>query len=471
MPITLRCTPVGVFDDLHIEPDRQKVAHIKGMHCRRSDHQIIVFLDLDFGFGCLSALAGGQNLIDARATLAEKTQVVVAGGTHMFLLLGDQQELAGLGVGAQQKPLLFKDRDIETFEVEDLVVERGNRRAISREMARGQSQFHMVEPQHTSVDFRNRHKSRYGVLGSDLAPDGGLRHSQAMIERIPFGKTGHHSSRILFGAAALGGMKPERAEEVLALLLSAGVNHIDVAASYGAAEDCLAPWLQRHRDDFFVATKTGDRDGGAARESLERSLRRMEIDQVDMIQLHNLVDEAEWEQAFAPGGAVEALAAAREEGLCRFIGVTGHGTQVAARHRQSLERFPFDAVLLPYNPMMMAQPAYAADFEALAAICADREVALQTIKAVARRRWQDDSVRKFSWYEPLRDPDHIALLVAWVLDRPGAFLNSSSDATLLPDILRAAAARRDCPAPAEIDALCAGQALEPLFAPGVRESI
>lgn len=292
-----------------------------------------------------------------------------------------------------------------------------------------------------------------------------------MIERIPFGRTGHLSSRILFGAAALGGMKPERAEEVLLLLRSAGVNHIDVAASYGAAEDRLASWLQRYRSEFFLATKTGDRQGDAARESLEKSLRRMDVDSVDMIQLHNLVDEAEWEQAFAPGGAVAALAQAREEGLCRFIGVTGHGTQVAARHRQSLERFPFDAVLLPYNPMMMAQAAYAADFEALAGICHDRGVALQTIKSVARRRWQDDEARKFSWYEPLRDPEAIAMMVAWVLDRPETFLNSSSDATLLPHILHAAAERRDCPVPAEMDALLTREALEPLFAPGARDSI
>lgn len=293
----------------------------------------------------------------------------------------------------------------------------------------------------------------------------------AMIERIPFGKTGHQSSRILFGAAALGGMKPDRAEGVLDLLRQAGVNHIDVAASYGAAEDRLAPWLERHRDEFFLATKAGERDGAGARASLERSLERMKIDSVDMIQLHNLVDESEWEQAFAPGGAVEALVKAREEGLCRFIGVTGHGTQVATRHRQSLERFPFDAVLLPYNPMMMAQPDYAADFEALAEVCAEREVALQTIKAVARRRWQDDEARKFSWYEPLRDPEDIAMLVAWVLDRPGTFLNSSSDATLLPDILRAAANRRECPAPAEIDELQVREKLEPLFSPGALESI
>ena len=292
-----------------------------------------------------------------------------------------------------------------------------------------------------------------------------------MIERIPFGRTGHESSRILFGAAALGGMKPERAEEVLSLLRAAGVNHIDVAASYGAAEDRLAPWMARHRDEFFLATKTGDRTGSGARESLERSLQRMGVDAVDMIQLHNLVDESEWEQAFAPDGAVAALARARDEGLCRFIGVTGHGTQVAARHLQSLERFSFDAVLLPYNPMMMAQSDYAADFEALASVCADRGVALQTIKSLARRRWQDDTARKFSWYEPLRDPDAIAMMVAWVLDRPGAFLNSSSDATLLPEILRAAADRRSCPAPGEIDALCARESLEPLFAPGALESI
>ena len=295
-----------------------------------------------------------------------------------------------------------------------------------------------------------------------------------MIETAPFGKTGHESTRIVFGAAALGAMRQERADGVLETLLEFGINHLDCAASYGDAELRLAPWLQRHRDRFFLATKTGDRSGEDARRSLERSLERMQVDQIDMIQLHNLTDEDGWQAAFAPGGAVEALVRARDEGLVRFIGVTGHGTRVAAMHLRSLERFAFDSVLLPYNFSMMSQPEYAADFDALVARCQELGVAIQTIKSIARRRWQpDDESPRYSWYEPLRDPEAIRRAVHFVLRRPGVFLNTSSDATLLRTTLEAAAeASANAQAPGE-EALFAEIAsdvtrhdIQPLFAPG-----
>jgi aryl-alcohol dehydrogenase-like predicted oxidoreductase len=235
-------------------------------------------------------------------------------------------------------------------------------------------------------------------------------------------------------------MKQERADGVLDLLLEFGVNHIDVAASYGDAELRVAPWMARHRDRFFLATKTGDRTGSAARESLERSLERMGVDRIDLIQLHNLVEEDEFEIAHGPGGAVEALARARDEGLVRFIGVTGHGLRIAGMHRRSLQRFDFDSVLLPYSFILSRDPGYRADFEALMEICAERDVAVQTIKSVARRRWPEGDGRRHSWYEPLRDEAALGRAVRFVLSRPGLFLNSSSDASLLRPILEAAAA-------------------------------
>ena len=227
-----------------------------------------------------------------------------------------------------------------------------------------------------------------------------------MIPKEPFGSTGHTSTRILFGAAALGAMSQKRADATLELILEHGINHIDTAASYGEAEVRLKGFLREQRAGVFLATKTGDRAGADARDSLHRSLERMGVDSVDLIQLHNLVDEDGWEQALAPGGALEALIEAREQGLVRFIGVTGHGTRVAAVHRRSLERFPFDSVLLPFNHTMLTQPDYAADFEALLETCRERGVAVQTIKSLARRRWADDDAGpRFSWYEPLRDPE------------------------------------------------------------------
>jgi len=293
-----------------------------------------------------------------------------------------------------------------------------------------------------------------------------------MIPKEPFGSTGHTSTRILFGAAALGAMSQKRADATLELILEHGINHIDTAASYGEAEVRLKGFLREQRAGVFLATKTGDRAGADARDSLHRSLERMGVDSVDLIQLHNLVDEDGWEQALAPGGALEALIEAREQGLVRFIGVTGHGTRVAAVHRRSLERFPFDSVLLPFNHTMLTQPDYAADFEALLETCRERGVAVQTIKSLARRRWADDDAGpRFSWYEPLRDPEAIRRAVHFVLARPGLFLNTTSDATLLPAVLEAAARAPEPPSQEALDADVARFAMRPLFAPGMSETI
>ncbi|MCU1388363.1 MAG: putative aldo-keto reductase, partial [Ilumatobacteraceae bacterium] len=174
-----------------------------------------------------------------------------------------------------------------------------------------------------------------------------------MISTLPFGRTGHDSTRVIFGAAALGGMSQSRADQTLAVMLAAGINHIDTAASYGQSELRLRDFLSDHRADHFLATKTGERTGSAARRELETSLERLGVDHVDLIQLHNLVEPDEFEVAHGTGGAVEALLAARDEGLVRFIGVTGHGTRISDMHLRSLDRFDFDSVLLPYNASMM----------------------------------------------------------------------------------------------------------------------
>jgi aryl-alcohol dehydrogenase-like predicted oxidoreductase len=284
-----------------------------------------------------------------------------------------------------------------------------------------------------------------------------------VIATAPFGRTGHESSRVVFGAAALGDVAKSDADRALDLLLEHGVNHIDVAASYGDAELRIASWLQRYPDTFFLATKTGERTYGAAREEIRRSLDRLGVDRVDLLQLHNLVDVIEWDTALSAGGALEAAIEAREEGLVRFIGVTGHGLSVPAMHRRSLDRFAFDSVLLPYNYVQVQDPRYAETFEAVAAVCAQRGVALQTIKSLARRRWDGREATAATWYDPLREQADIDPAVHWVLGRPEAFLLTTGDVEILPRLLDAAERFEARPPDEQMQAMVARAGAEPLF--------
>lgn len=259
-----------------------------------------------------------------------------------------------------------------------------------------------------------------------------------MIPKLKFGQTGHLSTRIIFGAAALGQVTQKEADNTLDLLLKYGINHIDTAASYGDAELRIGPWMKDHRKDFFLATKTEKRTYQEARDELRRSLERLQVDFVDLWQMHFLVNEEEWQTAMSPGGALEAFIEAREQGLVRYLGVTGHDLQVCDFHKRSLERFPFDSVLLPYNPQLMGEPNYASEFDSLTALCQERKIAVQTIKSLSSGPWKDHKPTRATWYKPLERQDHIDALVHWVLSRPNVFLNSVGDIYLLPKVLDAA---------------------------------
>jgi aryl-alcohol dehydrogenase-like predicted oxidoreductase len=284
-----------------------------------------------------------------------------------------------------------------------------------------------------------------------------------MIPKAPFGRTGHLSTRAIFGAAALGSVTQEEADRTLDLLLKYGVNHIDTAASYGDAELRIGPWMPRYRKEFFLATKTGQRTYQEAKEELHRSLERLRVDSVDLIQLHALIDPAEWKVAMGPGGALEALIEAREQGLTRFIGVTGHEISMAAMHQLSLTRFDFDSILLPYNYLLMQNPLYAAGFEAVLKICRERNVAVQTIKGLARRRWDDRPRTRATWYEPLEEQADVDLAVHWVLGQPGIFLNTVGDIHVLPKVLDAASRFEKRPSDVEMQALVARREMKPMF--------
>jgi aryl-alcohol dehydrogenase-like predicted oxidoreductase len=284
-----------------------------------------------------------------------------------------------------------------------------------------------------------------------------------MIERRPFGRTGHLSTVTLFGGAALAQVDQAVADRALELLLRHGVNHIDTAARYGDSELRIGPWMARHRKHFFLATKTGSRTAHEAREDIHRSLERLRVDHVDLIQLHSLWHPDDWDQTMGPGGALEAAIEAREQGLARFIGVTGHGWTIAAMHRRSLARFDFDSVLLPFNFFMARNERYRQSFEEILTICRERNVAVQVIKSIARGPWAIADRTHTTWYQPLEAQADIDRAVYWVLGLPGIFINTVGDLTLLPKVLDAASRFERRPTDEEMTTMLGSARMTSLF--------
>ncbi len=283
------------------------------------------------------------------------------------------------------------------------------------------------------------------------------------IPQHPFGRSGHLSTRTVFGAAAFSSVTQAEADQTMQLLLEYGINHIDTAASYGESELRLGPWMRDHRADFFLATKTGIRTYDGAKEEFLRSLERLQVESVDLIQLHYLVGEEEWEVAMGPGGALEYLLEARDQGLVTYIGVTGHDVAIARMHRKSLDRCDFDSVLLPYNYPMMQNPVYAEGFREVLALARERNIAVQTIKSITRRPYPGDHHTHATWYEPLTTQDAIDKAVHWVLGQPGVFLNTVGDITLLPMVLDAASRFEARPSDEDMQALVEEWEMLPLF--------
>ena len=284
-----------------------------------------------------------------------------------------------------------------------------------------------------------------------------------MISKKLFGRTGHESTRTLFGAASLSQVTQDEADQTLEVLLKYGVNHIDTAASYGEAELRIGPWMGKHRQDFFLATKSGERRYDAAKAQLHSSLERLQVEQIDLWQMHGLFKSDEWEIAMGPDGALKAFIEAREQGLVRFLGVTGHSLTAPSMHLRSLERFDFDSVLLPYNFIMMQNPQYAADVEKLTALCQERNVAVQTIKSLSRGPIGDKPKVRSVWYDPLEDDAAIERAVHWVLGNSQMFLNTVGDIHILPKVLEAAGNFQEAPSGEAMQQDIEEQGITPLF--------
>lgn len=284
-----------------------------------------------------------------------------------------------------------------------------------------------------------------------------------MIPKQAFGNTGHTSTATLFGAASLGRVTQEEADTTMELLLKYGVNHIDTAASYGDAELRIGPWMGTHRDKFFLATKTGERTYEAAKEEFHKSLERLRVESVDLIQLHNLVHPTDWETAMGEKGALKALIEAKDEGLTRFIGVTGHGLMAAPMHIRSLERYSFDSVLLPWNYVLSKEQRYSKDFAELLGICKDRGIAFQTIKSLTKGPWAQKPRVRRTWYEPLEEQRWVDNAVHWILGQGYIFLNTVGDIHVLPKVLDAASRFKEKPSDDVMDEMVKEAKMSRLF--------
>jgi len=284
-----------------------------------------------------------------------------------------------------------------------------------------------------------------------------------MIPTLPFGRTGHISTRVLFGAAALSRVTQAEADKAVETLMKYGGNHIDTSESYGDSELLLGPWMAKYRDKFFLATKTDGRTYQAAKESIQRSLERLRTDYLDLFQLHAVIEDSEWEIAMGPGGALEAAFEARQQGLVKFIGITSHSLRAPIIHKKSLARFDFDSILMPWNYQLAQNQEYAANFQAVVKIARAKNTAVQIIKTAQRRLWGDNPHWSTTWYEPYKDQKSIDLAIHWALSNPGVFINSAGDVNVMTMVMDAASRYEKPPTDKQMQGLMRTQATEPLW--------
>lgn len=285
------------------------------------------------------------------------------------------------------------------------------------------------------------------------------------MEKRRFGRTGHESTVAIFGAVALGNIPQDEADRVMEGVIAAGVNHIDVAPSYGQAELRLGPWMERERRRFFLGCKTTERSRDGAAAELRRSLERLRTDRFDLYQIHAVTSMAELDQVFAPDGAMQAALAARDEGLTRHIGITGHGYHVPEVFQEALARFDFDSILFPVNFIQYADETYRREAQTLIRLANERDVGIMTIKSIAKGPWGEKKQLYDTWYEPFTAPHFIQQAVNFVLSQPVTGLCTGGDYRLLPDVLSACQNFKPMSAAEQQAFIQAAEAYTPLFAP------
>lgn len=283
------------------------------------------------------------------------------------------------------------------------------------------------------------------------------------METRTFGRTGHDSTVAIFGGFALSQATQEQADATMEQVINAGVNHIDIAPSYGIAEQRLGPWMRRQRERFFLGCKTMERDRAGAAAELQASLGRLQTDHFDLYQIHAVCTFDELDRATRKGGALEAILEAQQAGLTRFIGITGHGVDAPAIFIEALRRFDFDSVLFPLNFVQYADPTYRRDAEALIELCREKQVGTMTIKSICAGPWGDQPQTHITWYQPFIEAEKIQAAVNFVLSQPVNGLCTAGDPTVLPRVLQACENYTALSSEQQEALIATASAYEPLF--------
>jgi len=284
------------------------------------------------------------------------------------------------------------------------------------------------------------------------------------METRRFGQTGHMSTIAIFGAAAFWEISQADADKVMEQVIEAGINHIDIAPSYGQAEERVGPWMPRERERFFLGCKTMERSKQGAWDEMQRSLKRLQTESFDLYQCHAITTMDELDAVTMKGGALEAFIEARDRGLTKFIGITGHGVDAPKIYLEALRRFDFDSILFPLNFVQMGNPEFRKHAEELIATCKAKDVGTMVIKTVTKGPWGEREKTATTWYEPFDDMEKIQQAVNFALSYDVTGLCTAGDTRILPLVLKACENFRSM-GDAEMEMLIeSGQQFEPLFA-------
>ena len=283
------------------------------------------------------------------------------------------------------------------------------------------------------------------------------------MEKRRFGRSRHMSTVAIFGAAAFYEVSQEDADRVMEQVIAAGINHIDVAPSYGQAEERIGPWMKRERDRFFLGCKTMERTSEGAWKELHQSINRLQVKSFDLYQCHAVTTMQDLDALTMKGGALEAFEKARQEGLTKYIGITGHGVNAPEIYLEALRRYDFDSVLFPLNFVQMANEDYQRHARELISVCRAKDVGTMVIKAITKAPWGDRQHTATTWYEPFEEPEIIQKAVNFALSYEITGICTVGDIRVLPLVIQACENYMELNHEQMEEMIESGKKYEPLF--------